>query len=218
MNTVIFLIYVHHRRWQDSILKLIYIQQMLSSRSFSELCESIYQNCLLRKCNEDDFAPACNHNIASYDAFVKTKNRFNNVPFWHKERREFDTLCRNIVEDCKARRCNRWSSNDLLKDLSPCEHDTASYDAVVKILGWNRFGFAARWNQEEDRQTEHPTSDGLFDPITFPRELTDQQPYAQTPLWEPDHEYPNDSAWNPNSLKDPYWEPEKFSACYIATR
>jgi hypothetical protein len=212
---VISLIYVHHRRWQDSVLKLIYIQQTLSSRSFLELCELIYTKCLLRKCNEDDVAPACNHNIASYDALVKTKNRFNNVPFWHKDKWEFDTLCRYIVEDCKARRCNLWSTNDLLKDLSPCEHNTASYDAVIKILGGNRFGFAACWNQEEDHQVEHSTSDSLLDPLTFPREQ-DRQPYAQTPPWEPDHEYPNDSAWNPNSLQDPYWEPEKFSECNIS--
>jgi hypothetical protein len=222
---------MYRRRWQDATLMLISIQQMFSSRSFPKLCEGIYERCVQRKCNEADVMPACNHDIASYDALVKPRNKFNHVPFWHREKLEFDALCRYIVENCRVRRCDRWSSRDCLKHLPPCEHDTASYEAVVKILGQNRLGLVPCWNQ-----AEHPTSDSRLDPLILLRELEDQQPYAQTlhplilpreledrqryaqtPHWKPDHEYPDDSAWNPDSFKDPYWEPEseKSSGCNL---
>ena len=134
------------------------------------------------------------------------QNKFFFVPFWYEHKREFDTICLKIVGDCETRRCEQQTDKDT--PLPPCEHNTASYDARLSALSSNRFNLVPSWHQVEC--PEGRTSSGETAPYPFPLERDEgQQPHTQTPMWEPEYEYPDDPAWNPNSSKDPYWELER---------
>jgi hypothetical protein len=146
-NVAMYLINIHCRPGQDAILKLIFIQQTFEAGSFQEACKSIYETCVEHRCNGHNVMPLCSHDIASYDLRVQLQNKFKLVPFWHKEKEEFDALRRTIVEDCTNRRCDCLSDDDRLNHLPRCKHGGASHDAILEVLGRNRFGLVPYWNQ-----------------------------------------------------------------------
>jgi hypothetical protein len=145
----------------------------------------------------------CKHDIASHDECIRMQNKFSLTPFWYIA--EFEALHRTIVSDCEACRCEL--ETDKGEPLPPCKHDTNSRDARVEVLWRHRFGLVPLWHRAESHTGESLS----YVPIESENEV---QLHAQTPQWAPDHEYPSDPAWNPNSSADPYWKPEsdRYSA------
>ena len=134
----------------------------------------------------------------SYDVHIQSYNKFGLIPVWHQEKRDFESLCRAILDQCKKRLCELH-----------CNHNIASMDALVDNLGKNRFGLIPLWRQDSDQAPEQWeaidfTGKSLPYAPAYPEEPRPQPP--QTPLWPSGHIYPGDPAWNPaDQAEDHDW-------------
>jgi len=97
--------------------------------------------------------------------------------------------------------------NSKLMKASHCRHANMMPIAVMHALRHHRFGLVPLWHRAESHTGESLS----YMPIESENEV---QLHMHTPQWAPDHEYPSDPAWNPNSSADPYWKPEsdRYSA------
>ena len=210
--------HVPHRRWQEATIELIRFHQLFESQAFGALCEDIAYRCKQRQCDDlfDEFSgrniSACQHNIASLDDRVRTANKFGLVPFWYRDKWAFEHLCRTIIADCQARRCEIVSDKPLANDLPVCKHDTASHNARLKSQ-WSEimFGLVPQW--DIDPNSTQPDESAGRNPGYAPapprvRGDYTQPERAQTPPWGSKHKYPSSPAWNPAdgvADEDPFW-------------
>jgi hypothetical protein len=179
-----------------AVLELVHCQQFFQSRIFRDLCVNVVYDCEHGRCTplsdqdrERGLLP-CNHDIASHNARVKDHNKFGLEPFWYQEMREFDTSCREIVANCEARRCP-----------SACKHDIASYDLCITTLRNNRHNAIPIWSRDPTPPAAGESAQLSYAP-PYPREPELARELAQTPRWEPDHEYDQNPAWNPAADAD----------------